>query len=136
MMETSEEQFPHLLGDLVARLNNVLSQQGEIPAMGLLLMPDETIKVVLGLWDENVGLAEIMNELQQEVIEQVKARGAMATCIAYPDYSNNEVIALLENEELYCLSCVLPVIRENGVLTINTEQIRNEDGSIHIFGEN
>ena len=95
---------------------------------------EKNIEVVLGLTDDTVGLAEILNSLQQEVIDQIKNSGGIATCIAYPDYANEQVVALLENEELYCMTCDIPIVERDGRLIPDMESLEIKDGAIHIFG--
>jgi len=133
-MQTSEEQFPHLLGDLYARLKKILAHQTDVPCLGLIMRKEINIEVVLGLTDDTVGLAEILNSLQQEVIDQIKSSGGIATCIAYPDYANEQVVALLENEELYCMTCGIPIVERDGRLIPDMENLEIKDGAIHIFG--
>ena len=134
-MQTSEEQFPHLLADLTARLKKILANQPDVPCMGLILRKEANIEVVLGLTDDTIGLAEVLNAMQEEIIDQIKTSGGIATCIAYPDYPNNQIVALLENEELYCMTCEIRIVKRDGHLIPDLENLEIKDGAIHIFGD-
>ncbi len=133
-MDNSESQFNELLGDLIVRVNKMLSKQNEMVSIGLLLRNQNHIDVFLADHRSEWTLSEAVQNLQNGMVENVAAQPAMAGCIAYPDYENNQVIANMENKEHYCAKIRIPVSAEPS-LHLDVEGIQVEDGEIFIFGE-
>ncbi len=133
-MNKSEEQFQELIANLAPRLNNALSQQNTVPFMGLLLSAEGEIEVVLWLPEEDSDLSDELNKLQRTLIEKAKDNSSVAACMSYPDYANEVVVALLENNENYCAKCTIPVVSD-ATLQLDLGQMQVEDGVVFVFGE-
>ena len=133
-MDQSEEQFQDLIANLAPRVDKALSQQNSIPPIGLLLFGGGEVEVVLSVSEKENDLSEEINFLQQSLIEKAKEKSAVAACLAYPDYANEQVIAYLENNEHYCAKCSIPVVA-NPSLGLDLEGIEIEDGMTFVFGE-
>ena len=133
-MDQSEEQFQDLIANLAPRVDKALSQQNSVPSIGLLLFGGGDVEVVLSVSEEGNDLSEEINRLQQDLVDKAKEKSAVAACLAYPDYANEQVIAYLENNEHYCAKCCIPVVA-NPSLRLDLEGIEIEDGMIFVFGE-
>ena len=129
----SGEQFADLLSNLTVRANKALSQQNMFPPLGLLLLPDGTIRVILEISEES-DLKQQVNKLQANVIQVARDADAQAACIAYPDYAQEEIVAFLENKEHYCAQYRIPVITEPK-LEVDLQNLVEEKGAIMVFGE-
>lgn len=133
-MDQSEEQFQDLIANLAPRLDKALSQQNAVPPLGLLLLDSGDVEVVLSVSDKESNLSEEINLLQQGLIDKAREKSAVAACLSYPDYANEQVVAYLENNENYCAKCSIPVV-SNPSLHLDLEGIEIEDGMIFVFGE-
>ncbi len=133
-MDQSEEQFQDLIANLAPRVDKALSQQNSVPSIGLLLFGGGDVEVVLSVSEEGNDLSEEINRLQQGLVDKAKEKSAVAACLAYPDYANEQVIAYLENNEHYCAKCCIPVVA-NPSLRLDLEGIEIEDGMIFVFGK-
>ena len=133
-MDRSEEQFQDLIANLAPRIDKALSQQNSVPPLGLLLLDSGDVEVVLSVSDEESNLSEQINLLQQGLIDKATEKSAVAACLAYPDYANEQIVAYLENTENYCAKCNIPVVA-NPSLHLDLERIEIEEGMIFVFGE-
>jgi len=133
-MDQSEEQFQDLIANLAPRVDKALSQQNSVPPLGLLLLDGGDVEVVLAVSGEENNLSDEINLLQQGLIDKAREKLAVAACLAYPDYANEQVVAYLENIDNYCAKCSIPVAA-NPSLRLDLEGIEIEDGMIFIFGE-
>ena len=133
-MDNSESQFNELLANLIARVNKMLSKQSEMVPIGLLLRDQSKIDVYLADHGNEWTLGETVQHLQNGMVEKVRELPAIAGCIAYPDYENNEVIVYIENDEHYCAQYRIPVSNQPS-LHLDVEEIQVDDGAIFLFGE-
>ncbi len=133
-MDKSEEQFQELIANLAPRLNNALSRQNSVPLMGLLLSETGEVEVILWLPDEGTTLSDELNKLQRTLIEKATELSSVAACMSYPDYENEVIVALLENNQNYCAKCTIPVVSD-ATLQLDLGQMEVEDGVVFVFGE-
>ncbi|MEP6342400.1 MAG: hypothetical protein ABJ275_03720 [Maricaulaceae bacterium] len=132
MTEKSEDQFQELLAHMSVIANKMLQQTNKMDAIGLLLYEDNTIKTSLSIIDDNVSSA--LTSLQEGLVQQVRETSPLASCMAYPNYQDGQVIALLENNEHYLLQVNIPVVTQPH-LQLDLENCSTEDGAIYLFGE-
>jgi hypothetical protein len=133
-MNKSPQQFPTLLAHLVARYQRALKNSGELPALGLGLTATEEVKLLLGIPSPETGLKETLAAIQDN-LQGLAGHGEIeAACIAYPDYEDQTVVAYLENAEQYCIRYCIPVVQDADARSLGIKDIREEDGSIFIFG--
>ncbi len=131
-MSDSEAQFQELLAHLIARVDKMLTEQGDMQALGLTLHADGRVEVAVGLADSPERLSEVLNAMQTSFSQAVLRQPIKATCIAYPDYEKKAVIALLENDENYCSRITIPVLT-NPTSRLDVDGIEVEDGGVYIF---
>ena len=132
-MDQSEEQFQDLIANLAPRVDKALSEQNSVPPIGLLLLDSGDVEVVLSVSDKENDPSTEINLLQQGLIDKAREKSAVAACLAYPDYANEQVVAYLENNENYCAKCNIPVVSDPA-LRLDLESIEIEDGKIFVFG--
>ncbi len=132
-MDQSEEQFQDLIANLAPRVNRALSKQNAVPPIGLLLFDSGDVEVILSVSDKENNLSEEIDLLQQCLIDKAKEKSPVATCLSYPDYANEVVIAYLENNQNYCAKCSIPVVSTPS-LQLDLESIEVEDGTVFVFG--
>ena len=133
-MDQSEEQFQDLIANLIPRVNKALSKGNTVPAIGLLLLDSGNVEVVLAVSEEEHELSKEIGLLQQGLIDKAREKSAVASCLAYPDYANQKFVAYLENNDLYCSKCLIPVVADPSP-RLNVEGTEIEDGMIGVFGE-
>ena len=133
-MDKSEEQFQELITNLAPRLNNALSRQNSVPLMGLLLSETGEVEVILWIPDEGSTLSDELNKLQRTLIERATELSSVAACMSYPDYENEVIVALLENNQNYCAKCTIPVVSD-ATLHLDLSQMDVEDGVVFVFGK-
>ena len=131
-MSNSEGQFMTLMANLAPRVNNSLKASNKVDCIGLLLYDNETVEVFISIIEDNINEAVTM--LQNQLIEIVRKKEPNASCIAYPDYENGKIIALLENSDHYTLEAHIPVLT-NPHLHLDLENWTDHDGAIYLFGE-
>ena len=131
-MDNSEDQFQTLAANLIVRVNHALKETNKMDAIGLLLFQDDTVQPFISIIEGNVG--EAINILQANLIPVVKEKRPVAGCLAYPNYTDEEVVAYLENNEHYIAKYRIPVL-SNPELHLDMENIEIEDGEIILFGE-
>ena len=133
-MDKSQDQFQTLLANLAPRVNNALSRQNSVPPIALLLLENDEVETVLYVAGEDESLADEMNNLQRVLIEKADEKSALAACLSYPDYEQEEVVALLENAENYCAECRIPVVMDE-TLQLDLAKMTVGDGMVFVFGE-
>lgn len=133
-MDNSEEQFQELLAQLVGRANRMLAERSEVFPMGLLLMADGRMDVSVAAYESTEQIPDLLNAMQSSLSEKAAQIDAVASCIAYPDYGAEEIVAFLENRENYCSTAKLPVA--GNPLAVDLSGITVEDGDIHVFPVN
>jgi hypothetical protein len=74
----------------------------------------------------------ILNAMQSSLAALARTQSLDATCIAYPNYEDDTVVALLENRENYCATVVIPVLVDTPV-RLDMESIEVRDGNIYVF---
>jgi hypothetical protein len=132
-MDKSPQQFPTLLSELVARFQRALKTSNEIPALGL--TPTGEVKLSLGVPTPESGASKTLTAIQIH-LQEIASKGEIeAACVAYPDYKNQAVIAYLENAEQYCIRYSIPVVQNVDGLSLDINNISDEDGTILIFGD-
>lgn len=133
MTDHSEEQFIELLSQLIPRVNKSLQATNKTDGIGLFFNPDNTVSVLLSIIEDDV--SEAMTALQEGMIQHIKECDVMpvASCMAYPDYSNGKIIACLENNEHYAATALFPV-KTTPHLHIDATEYDIEDGTIYLFG--
>ena len=130
-MDDSEDQFRELLAQLIARANRMLAEKSEVFPMGFLLMHDGRLEVSVGPYDSPDQIPSLLNAMQASLSARVSNGGVAASCIAYPDYSAEEIVAFLENHENYCAIARLPMAANP--LSVDIDSVRVEDGSVYVF---
>lgn len=131
-MESSERQFQELMAQLIVRAEKIFHEKDILPPMGLLITEAENVELVVTTEDFLSGMSICVQLIKDKLINRVQEGGVLATCVAYPDYEKNLVIALLENNQNYCCKVVIPVIT-NGSVQLDVGGIEIDDGSIYIF---
>ena len=126
-MNISQAQYQQLLTHLVAHVNQVLSQQGELSLLGLLLDDNQEITMV-------TDVAEI-NLLQQQLTTKVEQDGYVAAGISYPDFENDSVITYLETNRNDCAQFTIPV-NINATPVMNIKDVVAGVGVVCIFADN
>lgn len=128
-MDKSDEQFQELISQLIVRVNKMLTQDNIVNPIGLMLNIKNALEVSITESIDDIG--EAINILQTTLTEKAEAGELLATCIAYPDYENNIVVALLENNENYCAEATIPVNIENQPF-LEAQNIEINDGNVYI----
>lgn len=131
-MGDSQDQFQELLSQLIVRVNRMLAEQNEMFPLALLLLSDGRTDVSVAAYD-NVGqIPGMLNAMQSSLSAKAQEIGAVASCIAYPDYGSDKVVAFLENSANYCARAELSVITEPR-LHLDPSAITFSDGDIYVF---
>ena len=131
-MDKSEDQFQTLLANLIPRVNKALKNTNKVDAIGLLLYGEDEVEVYLSIIDDSIG--DALTTLQNQMVEIVRKKSPVASCLAYPNYEAQQIIALLENHEHYTLEASIPVKSESH-LHLDVENLTTNDGEIYLFGE-
>jgi hypothetical protein len=131
-MGDSNQQFQELLAHLVARANKMLAEQKDIHPISLALAANGNVEVGVGVTEKQDQVPAVLNAMQQALIKRVSEGGVQATCVAYPNYQDDTVVALLENHENFCATVILPVLVEPSWL-LDTGNMEVKDGSVYIF---
>jgi hypothetical protein len=130
-VDISEAQFRELLAELVGRANRMLAERSEVFPMGILLTRDGCLDVSVAAYEFVEQIPALLNAMQSSMAEKTRAGDVLACCIAYPDYDAGEIIALLENNENYCATALLPVAGDPPAVDLGG--IRVQDGSVNVF---
>lgn len=130
-MSNSEDQFQTLIANLVPRVNNSLKASNKVDCIGLLLFNDGKIEVFVSIIEDD--LIESISLMQNQLIKIVKEKKPSASCIAYPNYENGQIIALLENSDHYTLEARIPVLTHPH-LHLDVQNWTDHDGAIYLFG--
>lgn len=127
----SEDHFHGLVSYLIISINEMLKTDNVIIPIGLMVNSDKNIEVVKATIDTEKILEHIAL-IQKKLKSKASSFEIITSCIAYPDYENNQIIAFLENNENYCVKVLMPVINRGG-LKINAEKIKIMAGAVYIF---
>lgn len=130
-MMNSEDHFQGLVSYLIVSINRMLKTDNVIVPIGLVVNTDESIEVVKA----NIDSQQIIDKvefIQSELRNKANEFEIVTSCIAYPDYENNQITAFLENNKNYCVKVLIPVVNRSG-LKLNPEKITTETGAIYIF---
>ena len=131
-MDNSEDQFQTLLANLSVRVNKSLKISYQMETIGLLLYENDKVEVYLSFIEDSV--SDALTALQNELIPIVREKRPLASCMAYPNYQDQQIIALLENNEHYASEVKFP-IKYKPHLHLDLENIDIDDGTIYLFGE-
>ena len=131
-MADSEQQFQELLAHLVVRVNNMLSAQGPVMPLGLLLRAGGKVDVSFGVADNARDVAGMTKAIREALVGVVAGGGVHASCIAFPHENGEAVIALLENHENYCATVSIPLL-VRPVRKLDTDNMQIDDGYVHVF---
>jgi hypothetical protein len=131
-MGDSQDQFQELLSQLIVRTDRMLAEQNEMFPLALLLLPDGGTNVSMAAYDNVEQIPSLLNAMQTSLSAKAREIGAVASCIAYPDYSSDKVVAFLENSDNYCTRAELSVITEPR-LHVDPSAISFSDGDIYVF---
>lgn len=130
-MSQSEEQFNELLAQILVRTDKMLAESSNVIPYGILLGKEGNIEIVIAL-DISDKLSDCLEFIQKQLRQKVSSSDVVATGVVFADYDNMEVIAMLENNENYCLKVLFPVL-SNEPLKIDVNGIKSEDGAVYIF---
>ena len=131
-MNSSEEQFQTLIAHVEVRCNKMLHENNYVLPIGLLINSEDDLEIVVATLDISDQIQELVNHVQSGVTEKVKSGLFKASCIAYPDYENSVVVALLENAENYCATVSIPVITQPTTRLVASDR-EVLDGKCYIF---
>lgn len=131
-MGVSQDQFQELLSQLIVRVDRMLAEQNEMFPLALLLLPDGSTDVSVATYDNVEQIPGLLNAMQASLSLKAQEAGAVASCIAYPDYGSDKVVAFLENSDNYCAKAELPVVTRP-CRHIDPSAITFADGDIYIF---
>ena len=131
-MDNSEDQFQTLLANLSVRANKSLKTSNKMDAIGLLLYENDKVEVFLSVIEDSI--SDALTILQNQLIPIVTEKQPLASCMAYPNYQDQQIIALLENNEHYAAEVTIPV-KSDPHLHLDLENIDIDDGTIYLFGE-
>ena len=127
----SEDHFHGLVSYLMASINEMLKTGNVIGPIGLMVNSDKNIEVVRAAVETEKTL-ESVTLIQKKLKSKASRFEIITSCIAYPDYENNQIIAFLENNENYCVKVLVPVINRGG-LKLNAEKIKIVAGAVYVF---
>ena len=128
----SEKQFLDLVSNLVPRANQSLAEQGHMAPLGLTYDEQENIALITASADLSDDLQESVNFIQSKLKLKVDELRIDATCLAYPDYDNLQIVCLLENRENYCAKYLIPVDTESAPVLV-ADDIEVEQSYVYIF---
>jgi len=131
-VNSSEEQFQTLIAHVEVRCNKMLQENKYILPIGLLINTEGELEIVIATLDTSDQIQELVNHVQTGITEKVYTGAFKASCIAYPDYENSVVVALLENEENYCATINIPVVT-NPTARLVVSDCEVLDGKCYIF---
>lgn len=131
-MGDSQEQFQELLSQMIVRVNRMLAEQNEIFPLALLLLSGGCTDVSVAAYDNPDQIPNLLNAMQASLSAKAQEIGAVASCIAYPDYGSEKVVAFLENSDNYCARAELSVIARPR-LHFDPSAITFSDGDIYVF---
>jgi hypothetical protein len=127
----SKDHFQGLVTYLIACINQMLKVENLIIPIGLVVNSDKSIKVVKANVDSG-DIVDHVNVIQHELKNQAANFDILSSCVAYPDYENNQIIAFLENNKHYCVKVRIPVVNRGG-LRLDPEKLITETGAVYIF---
>ncbi|MBO9465537.1 hypothetical protein J7443_09890 [Tropicibacter sp. R15_0] len=128
-MNTSQDQFTHLMAHLVARVDRALRENLEILPMGFILLSSDEVRVFVSAAEE---LKDGVQQVQDGMKDALKTEDGVATCIGYPDFGNRTFVAFLENHEHYVAKLTLPVSSSHPP-QLEVDKSVEEDGLIVFF---
>jgi predicted metal-dependent TIM-barrel fold hydrolase len=127
----ANDHFQGLVTYLIANINQMLKNDNMITPIGLVANSDKSIKVVTANI-ETKKIIDHVNIIQTELKNKATVFEILSSCIAYPDYENNQIIAFLENNKNYCVKVLIPVVNRRG-LKLDPEKLVTEAGSVDVF---
>jgi len=131
-MDQSDDQFETLLSNLIPRVNKSLKSSNKVDCVGLLLFGEDQIEVFISIIEDD--LSKAVTFMQNQLVEIVRNRKPIASCIAYPNYEKGQMIALLENNEHYVAEAHIPVLTTPH-LHLDLANLTYHDSAIYLFGE-
>ncbi|MBE1300762.1 MAG: hypothetical protein GJ680_12765 [Alteromonadaceae bacterium] len=126
----SEQQFLELVANLVPRVNKMLAEQNYMLPIGLTCDCDKNVEAVIATTEISDQIQELVNFVQTEL--KAKSGEVEATCLAYPDYENLQIVCLLENKENYCAKYLIPV-NTDSTPVLMSDDIEVEESFVYIF---
>ncbi|TQV75493.1 hypothetical protein FLL45_11290 [Aliikangiella marina] len=130
-MNYSEKQFNALLAQIFVRTDQMLLESDNVIPYGLTLNQDNQVEILVAA-NVSEKLSDCLAYIQDELREKLQSEDFVATAVVFADYDNMEIIAMLENNQNYCLKVLIPVINEQH-LRIDVNQIKTEAGAVYIF---
>lgn len=127
----SDDHFQGLVSYLIASINEMLKTGNIFIPIGLVVNSDKSIEMVKAEID-TVKTLEHVELIQQKLKDKANVFEMISSCVAYPDYENNQIVAFLENNKNYCVKVLIPVINRGG-LKLNPEKITTQKGAVYIF---
>ncbi len=130
-MVDSADHFQGLVSYVITSINKMLTTGNIVTPIALVVNRDGSIEVVKA----NATSEKIVDHvglLQAQLRKKAEQFEIMTSCVAYPDYANNQIIAFLENDDNYCVKLLMPVVNRNG-LKLKADKITTEQGAVYIF---
>lgn len=127
----SEDHFHGLVSYLIISINEMLKTDNVFIPIGLVANSDKSIEIVKAEID-TVKTLEHVELIQKKLKDKASNSEIITSCVAYPDYEKNQIVAFLENNENYCVKVLIPVINRGG-LKLNPEKITTQKGAVYIF---
>ena len=131
-MAQLEPQFQELLAHLVERVNKMLSQQGRVLPLGLLLRFTGKIDVSFGVGESAQDVGGMTKAVREALVRVVAGGAVNASCIAFPQENGDAVIALFETSDNYCATVSIPILMQP-VRKLDTDRMQVDDGYVHVF---
>jgi hypothetical protein len=128
---SSDDQFQGLVKYLITCINQMLKADNLIIPIALVVNSDKSIKVVKANVDSS-SIVEHVDVIQNELKTKADNYEILSSCVAYPDYENNQIIAFLGNNKNYCVKVRIPVVNR-GSLKLDPEKLITEVGAVYIF---
>ncbi|MBO1257065.1 hypothetical protein J3L16_15335 [Alteromonas sp. 5E99-2] len=110
----------------------MLQENNYVLPIGLLINSEDKVEIVIATLEISDQIQELVNHVQTGVTEKVNTGCFKASCMAYPDYENSAVVALLENAENYCATVIIPVVTEPQTKLVASDS-EVLDGKCYIF---
>ena len=133
MTDQSDEQFNELAAHLIARATKALSVSDAFPPMTLALDSGGHVVPAVGVVNEDADFGPVVEALRADLIDLAKDGAIVACCIAFANYAEGCLVALMENSENYCCEIRLPVVNDGGGWRVAADRLEVADGKIYVF---
>lgn len=130
-MSITGDHFQGLVSYLIASINGMLKEGNIVTTSGLVVNNDNSIEAIKANTTSKK-ISDHIELIQKQLKGKAERHEIVTSCISFPNYEKNQIIAFLENSQNYCVKVIIPVVNRNG-LHVDAKAIKTEDSAVYIF---